>query len=416
MALSQVVTKPKDAYFFMRKIFQLLILSALLGCNTASPAPPTLTPLPPTVSNLQLPTPTIAPTQAEPTLPPPPTVAPAATITITPFVEPTAVPTSTVSLMLREDFGNNRNLLTGELVDDPAVLLERPLAVKISNSPAEFVRPQSGINDADIVFEHTSEGNITRFTAIFYDTLPAQVGPIRSARLVDVELPAMYDAGLVFSGASTGVYSRLNNSDFQERIIYSAEEGYYRTGEDKPYEHTLYGEPAGFRQALEVKGQNTPPMFATHNVFSTVTPENGRPATYAAIDYEWELVEWRYDEENGRYWRWAAGDPIIDALTGEQVSAANVIIISPIHVEDATICEQIVNDQCTHLSIQVQLWGSGTGLLLRDGQQFDVTWHREARNDSLTLTDADGTPVPLQIGNIWVQLVPSWYVEPVVVE
>ncbi|MEM7014129.1 MAG: DUF3048 domain-containing protein, partial [Verrucomicrobiota bacterium] len=98
--------------------------------------------------------------------------------------------------------------MTGEETD-PARLQRRPLAVKISNSPPSFVRPQSGLNDADIVFEHITEGNLTRFTLIVYGDDPEKVGPIRSARLVDVELPAMYDAALVYSGASTGVSNKL---------------------------------------------------------------------------------------------------------------------------------------------------------------------------------------------------------------
>ncbi|KAA3663880.1 MAG: DUF3048 domain-containing protein, partial [Chloroflexi bacterium] len=312
--------------------------------------------------------------------------------------------------------GDNRNPLTGEWVDDSAVLQRRPLAVKISNSPANFVRPQSGLNDADIVFEHTSEGHITRFTAIFYGSAPEKIGPIRSARLIDVELPAMYDAALGYSGASVGVSRRLLGSDFKPRIIYSYEEGYYRTGEDKPYEHTLYADPNGFWRALDAKDQNVPPTFNTFNAFSSEPPAGGALASKVMIDYEWELVEWRFDEEDGRYYRWSAGEPIIDANDGEQASAANVVIIAPFHMEDATICEEARNDRCTALSVQIQLWGNGSGIILRDGRQFDINWHRENRNDMLTFTDADGKPFPLQIGNTWVQLVPTWYEEPVSIE
>lgn len=114
------------------------------------------------------------------------------------------------------------------------------MAIKISNAPAGYVRPQSGLNAADIIFEHITEAVVTRFTAIFYSELPESVGPIRSARLVDVELPAMYDAALSYSGTSAGVGNRLFQSDFASRVISTNTPGYYRTGdESKPYEHTL---------------------------------------------------------------------------------------------------------------------------------------------------------------------------------
>jgi hypothetical protein len=166
---------------------------------------------------------------------------------------------------------------------------------------------------------------------------------------------------------------------------------------------------------MEAKGLNRAPNFNGVMAFGSETPAGGQPASYVSLDYRWEVVEWRYDAEDGRYYRWAAGSPILDANTGEQVSAANVVIISPNHVEDPTICEEIRNNECVALSVQIQIWGSGSGIILRDGQQFPINWHREGRNDLLTFTDASGSPFPLQIGNSWVQLIPSWYTDPVTI-
>lgn len=394
----------------------ILLLFVLLAVACGEENAPTPTPIAPPLDvevATAVSTPTTQPTTnptSTITLPPPPTIPPAATSA--PTSEPVA---EGVSLLTISDFGTDRNPLTGELVDDPAQLQRRPLAIKISNAPPSYVRPQAGLNSADWVFEHTAEGHITRFTLIMYGQEAELVGPIRSARLIDVELPAIYDAALVFSGASVGVNQRLNASDFESRIIRSADPGYFRTGEDKPFEHTLYGRPAIFRQGLESQGLNTPPNFNGLLTFTSQPPTGGQPASQVSLDYEWEVVEWRYDEATGRYFRWAAGEPILDANTGEQVSAANVVVIAPFHVEDATICEQITNGVCTHLSVQIQLWGSGTGIILRDGQQYPVTWHREGRNDLLTFTTADGTSFPLQIGNTWVQLIPTWYADPVTV-
>src|SRR5262249_16737537 len=58
--------------------------------------------------------------------------------------------------------------------------LGRPLAVMVENHPA--ARPQSGLSEADTVYEVLAEGGITRFLAIFrVDNAPV-IGPIRSAR------------------------------------------------------------------------------------------------------------------------------------------------------------------------------------------------------------------------------------------
>jgi hypothetical protein len=317
---------------------------------------------------------------------------------------------------LISEFGDDRNPLTGEVVSDPANLQRRPLAVKLSNAPAIYTRPQSGLNDADLVFEHTTEGNLTRFTAIIYGKTPPRVGPVRSARLIDIELPAMYDAALAYSGSSNGVAARLQNSDFSDRILYAWEKGYYRTGEDKPIEHTLYATPELLWEALDDKGMNNPPNFTSTNVFSEQPPEGGTPASALNLDYNWTLVNWRFDPAKGRYLRWADGEPHLDGNTLEQVSAANVIVIAPYHAYDATICEQInVDGTCAAQSVEVQLWDSGGGAVFRDGQRYEVTWERLERTDSLTFKDSSGNPFPLKIGNSWVQLVPTWLETPLTV-
>ena len=398
----------------MKKLLLVLIIILIWGSLTACSKTADPTPIPPMptlaadgAAAIATPTTAVMPS----ILPPPPTMAPPPTLTPLP-----ASPTPNAVLLLSpEDFGTDRNPLTGEIVADPSVLERRPFTVKISNAPPSYVRPQSGLNDADIIYEHLAEGSITRLTAIFYGKTPEKIGPIRSARLIDVELPAMYDAALFFSGASVGVNRRLNSSDFSERLMRSAEDGFYRTGEDKPFEHTLYGDPEGFYRALEARGLNTPPNFVGTMAFSSEAPDGGQPASQVALDYKWETVEWRYDAVDGRYYRWAAGEPILDGNTDEQVSAANVVIISPNHVEDPTICEEAHDGKCVALSVQIQIWGSGSGIILRDGQQYPINWHREGRNDLLTFTNANGDPFLLRIGNSWVQLVPSWYVNPVTV-
>jgi len=340
----------------------------------------------------------------------------APTATVGPPATATPQPTATievVDLRVAADFGDTRNPLTGEEVADVANLNRRPLAIKISNAPPKWVRPQSGLNDADLVFEHITEAGITRFTIIVYGKTPPNVGPIRSARLIDLELPAMYDAALAYSGSSDGVRQKLLASDFRPRIIFAYEPGYFRTGENKPTEHTFYGTPETFWELLAGKGLNERPNFNTYMAFSNTPPPGGAPASEAIIDYDWTLINWRYDPESGRYLRWTDGEEHLDGNTGEQVSAANVVVILSSHIEDPNICEQIINGVCTALSVQPQIWGTGPAIIFRDGQRFDGNWQRNNRYDMFTFTDANGQQLPLQVGNTWFQVIPIWYDNPV---
>ncbi len=335
----------------------------------------------------------------------------------TPEPSPSVTPMKPVLLLTAQDFGSDRNPLTGEVVTDTANLDRRPIAVKISNSPAKYTRPQSGLSQADLVFEHVTEGPITRFTAVIYGQTPPNMGPIRSARLIDLEIPAMYDAALAYSGSSIGVSRKLFSSDFASRILRSHEPGYYRTGEDKPYEHTLYAHPAEFWPALEAKGENRAPNFITYMAFSSEPPPRGGSASRVTINYQnWTIIDWRYDPENGRYFRWVDGETHKDANNDEQISAANVVIILAIHELDTTICEFQSEDSCLVFSTLVHLWGEGPATLFRDGLQYEARWRRSDRGDLLSLVDENGLALPLQIGNTWFQVIPLYYPDPYSVE
>jgi len=314
---------------------------------------------------------------------------------------PTSAPASEGQLI------GQRNTLTGEVVADPLLLQRRPLAVKISNAPAKWTRPQSGLSQADLVFEHLTEGSITRFTAIFYGDTPSKLGPIRSARLIDLQLPAMYDAALVYSGSSIGVSRQLFTSDFRDRILRTNTPGYYRTGEDKPYEHTLYAIPDTLWETLAERGENRQPELGPGQVFAEATPQSGSPAGLLTVQYgNFAVVEWRFEPSSGHYLRWVDGQEHRDANTGEQISSDNVVVLLVPHRLDETICEYQSGGRCLANSLEIQIWGEGQAVLLRDGLAFDVTWSRQQRQDQLTLVDANHRSVPLAPGNTWFQIVP----------
>ncbi|NLM44527.1 MAG: DUF3048 domain-containing protein, partial [Clostridiales bacterium] len=71
-------------------------------------------------------------------------------------------------------------LLTGLGVENEEDIKHRPVAVMIDNE--RNARPQSGITEADIVFEMPVEGNITRYMAIYHHLPSEKIGPVRSAR------------------------------------------------------------------------------------------------------------------------------------------------------------------------------------------------------------------------------------------
>lgn len=296
--------------------------TVIAAVGTAVP-PVTPTLPPPVMPTITLPPPAVVNNEPTPTMPPTPTASP----------EP-------VAIYSKADFGTDRNPLTGELMADPSVLQRRPIAIKISNNPPSFTRPQHGIGQADIVFEHVTETNITRFTVIFYGQTPSDVGPIRSARLIDKELPAMYDAAIFMSGSHPLILDAIAKTDIGDRIYRETATGFYRKEDDPniPFEHTLYADTAGLWEAVDWGHDNRPPNFTSTMAFDTTPPAEGDPANYVEINYStWSKVVWEYDAENGRYYRTVDDVPFVDGNNGEQVSAANVIILYAPHQFDRSI-------------------------------------------------------------------------------
>ncbi len=371
----------------MDKRSWLLWLTVLLmlgsGCSSATPAhtpTPTRTPSPPTV---------IA------TVPPPPTA--------------TATPAPVSVQVGVTPFPPDVDPLTGLKVASAESLDHTPLAIKVSNSPQ--VRPQSGLNEADLVFEHYAEGGITRFTALFYGSYPERVGSVRSARLIDLEIPAMYQAILAFSGASAGVKDRMRNSDLFPDYLIAPDFGvgepyFYRVPrEGLAFEHTLFVDPMALRELVAQRGIDKRPDYPRLMAFSDTPPEGGESVSSFNINYLAGIctAEWSYDAGSGRWLRSTAGEPQVDYLTNERISAANVVMVYANHVT-TDILEDTYGGG--HYSIEIQVWGSGPVLIFRDGKMYNGFWKREERHQMLTFYDGTGKPLPLKPGNSWIQLVP----------
>lgn len=320
----------------------------------------------------------------------------------------TLTPTPPAGLIGPDNFPDDVNPLTGETVADPAVLDRRPVAVKISNYPP-IVRPQSGLNNADLIFEHYAEGGVTRFTAVFYGQDADPIGSIRSGRLIDLEIPKMYDAAFAYAGSSGPIRLMMRDVAFYDRIITPdfGHGGFYRIEDpNKAFEHTLFTDTPTLRAILDQRGQNTPPSFSTNMAFSEGPPaggeaEGGTPAADIEIRFNSTNAFWNYNPASGRYYRWTDGEAHNDANTGQQLNVRNVVVVAA-HHEDTTIVE----DRGGNLSIQIQIWGEGPVSIFRDGQRFDGRWRRQNESDMLTFYDQEGNILPLAPGNTFFEMVP----------
>ncbi len=367
------------------------------------------------------PTPTRTPRPVNPTTPAPIQVASPTPVVANP-------PTATPDARVQTEFPPEVNPLTGEKVDDPTVLNRRPLAVKISNYPP-LVRPQQGLGQADLVFEHPAEGGVTRFTALFYGKTPELAGSVRSGRYLDLEIPQMYKAFFAYSGSSAGLKIKFQEANFFNRILspdFGVPEGgdpFARIpqGDNKPFEHTLFAKPALLWKWAETHGMDNSRQDLKGMAFSDAPVKPGQAAAKLVIPVsagDWaEQVEWTFDAASAKYLRSISGVPHTDAASGGQLAFSNVILVYAPHIIDCHVQEDLVGFEAAcnksgHFSRQIQLWQidpnvpGGKVQIFRDGQMFEGYWKRAQPSDMLTFYFEDGSTIPLKRGASFFELLP----------
>lgn len=293
-------------------------------------------------------------------------------------------------------------VLTGAPVYDEEALTRPVVATKIENS--EAARPQSGLEQADVVFEELVEGGVTRFLALYQSEVPERVGPIRSARPEDASVLPAYDAMLYMSGARAEVVDMLRSAG----VNAIREDGtVMRRDPSRRAPHNVYA--AGdtmFSYASSRVGEPQPSGFT----FSETVPDG---ATRCADPCEQEPGEelsvalsrvavtgFEYDEDAGVYRRFQNGAPQV--VTGDgQVGADNVVVLGT-RVGDGGCCDSAGNRYTATI-----LQGEGAAVVYRDGKRFDARWSKPSANAHFTLTTDDGRVLDLKPGRSWVLFAPA---------
>lgn len=377
----------------------------LPGTNTPRPAAfATNTPSVPSDTPTATATPTSTPTSSDtPTATYTPTFTP--TSTPTPTDTPSPTPTPIGPFFYPEGI----NPLTGQPYPNEEAMARRNLIVKISNFPP-VVRPQSNVNQADVVFEVEAEGGVTRFAAIFRSNAPTHVGSVRSARLLDLELIPMYNALLAYSGTSEPIQQLIMSSEYVYQTFSPLkgdncqEAGFCRFPRDGlAYEHTLFLDTTKLYELATRRNVNTG-YRARGFAFNETPDPGGLPANDVFVDWYGQTdARWQYDSATGRYLRYTDSVAHTDAATGEQLWADNLVIIEVPHERRPDLFEPGVNYE----SYEIQLWDQGRAYLVRDGLWYQGYWRRQDREpgSALQIIYGNNAPIMMKPGRTWVSVV-----------
>lgn len=272
----------------------------------------------------------------------------------------------------------------------------RPFAVMINNlAPA---RPQSGLTNADTVWEVLAEGGITRLVAIFqsHADFDGPVGPIRSIRPYLIDIGESYGGVLVHAGASNDALALLQHSGKADLDEINNAGAYFYRDNTRKAPHNLYStlpklQEGADKHKYELTSEQPALTFAAN-------PDVAAAPAATQVDVKFELssykVSYAYDAGTGLYKRSINGEPHTDKNTGEQLTAANLVFISAKH--------KAYDD---YGRLDIDLYSGGEALLMQQGHAISCEWKRE-KGDIVRLYK-DGKELPFVPGVTYYHVVPN---------
>jgi hypothetical protein len=305
-------------------------------------------------------------------------------------------PTASAERSVPRPAGTLRWPLTGLPAPSSDAVVTRVVAVKIENSPA--ARPQTGLEQADIVYEMISEGGITRFQALFQSQVPKAVGPVRSCRPPDIYLVPQYHSIFAHVGGPKSVRNILaaDHTRYNDMDQFFNPASYYRV-KTRPAPHNMYLDIAKLRTFASSK-RGYP---ATETITGLEFSPSAAAATTPSITQinvpvsSSNKVQWNFDAVSRTYLRSINGKPHKDAVSGRQLRAVNVVVLwVQINPYPGDI----------HGVVEITLAGTGRASVFSGGRRTDGTWQAGTTAPPV-LKDTNGETIKLDPGNTWFQVI-----------
>ncbi|MDR2183903.1 MAG: DUF3048 domain-containing protein [Clostridiales bacterium] len=289
--------------------------------------------------------------------------------------------------------------LTGLYIREEAAN-RRPFAVVINNERQAM--PQSGLMQADIIYEVLAEGSITRLVAIFQDFDAEMIGPIRSTRHYFTYFALDHGAVMVHHGGSTAGYAAIRNRRipavdgmrFDGTVFWRDIERRRTRG----LEHSSYTSAENLldiadRLNFDMEARENPGIF---NFFEDLTaPAPRNLAQRVIVPFHGNnITAFEYNPEDNLYYKSIFGEPHMDAAVDAQVAVSNVLVkITGMSVIDGDGRRNVV------------MVGSGEGYLATHGTFSRVTWQRDDAAGPTRWYDEDGEPLTVNRGRTWISVI-----------
>ena len=269
------------------------------------------------------------------------------------------------------------------------------LVVKIDDSTQ--AHPQIGLEDADIVYVEQVEGGLTRLAAIFSSVIPQRIGPVRSARISDIDILSQFGrVAFAYSGAQKKLLPVIASANLQDLGAQRQSPVIYTTDPNRRQPYAMVLRADLLMQLVQEKNFQ---IDAAQNMglkFGALQ-EGGAPTIKADMHWPAATYSATWSSEESR-WLLSHNNSVNLADSGVVLGPTTLVI------QMVSITDSEYKDKVGGVTPFSQTVGSGKAYVLRDGQRFITTWNRPLADSGTTFTFADGTVMNFDPGQIWIAL------------
>jgi len=284
-----------------------------------------------------------------------------------------------------------KNFFTGLAGENNQILV-----VKIDDTNA--AHPQIGVESADVVYVEQVEGGLTRLAAIYTSKLPPLIGPIRSARISDIELLAQFGrVGFAYSGAQSKMRPVIAAANLENLSAERNPPSIYGKDPNRPGPVDMILKPD-----LLLERANSNPKIRIDTATASVFPFGDAPkgetnTAIAKVKWPSAKYELRWDSASKKWLIYFNEKPNM-AANGEQLYADTAII------QIVSITPSIYGDKFGEVTPFSKTTGSGKAVMLRDGFSYQISWQRNLESDLTTWISEGGGVANFKPGRTWIFL------------
>lgn len=303
---------------------------------------------------------------------------------------------------IEETVADENNIMTVPVEEKKVQIFngnDRPIAVMIDNHSDAW--PQSGLQDAYMVYEIVVEGGETRLMALFKGVNVEKIGPVRSARHYFIDYAMENDAIYVHFGQSPQAQSDIKKYSIND-INGIAEDGTtFKRVKDKAAPHNAVTSTENLLKSAQSKKYKTTSSETSvlNYVTDEVNLEDGEEAKSVTIPHSMlQTVKYVYNEDEKVYERYARNKQQKDWTSGDVITTKNIII---------TFCDNYTLTDSENKGRQgLKNIGTFDGYYITNGRAIKIKCIKNARDEKTVYHDLEGNVIDVNDGNTFVNICP----------